>query len=338
MAQTCVYKLQPRGAFHFGERGVGIEETANILHSDTLFAAIVSAWWKMGRDGDALTRQALANPDAPRFRISSAFPYAGEVLFFPAPQTKLGEAKSLKKVRFVSEGALERLQILDKIDAEDELIQHGQVWVTPQERNQIQRDELWSREDESFAPHVAIDRVTSRSNVYYAGRITYARDCGLYFWAEFEDTAYQTLLEAALQFLEHEGLGGRRSTGHGQFTFRRLDRKLPQSADANYWMTLSLYYPRPLERRAHILRDAQYSLILRRGWIDSTETRRFRRKGVWMANEGSLFTGQAIGEVLDLRPDLAKLRLKPEERKPDHPIWRSGLAFPLPIRLAEVGQ
>ena len=31
MGQTAIYKLIPRGAFHFGERGVGVEETADLL-------------------------------------------------------------------------------------------------------------------------------------------------------------------------------------------------------------------------------------------------------------------------------------------------------------------
>ncbi len=35
--------LEPRGAFHLGERGVGYEETSEMVHADTLFGALCSA-------------------------------------------------------------------------------------------------------------------------------------------------------------------------------------------------------------------------------------------------------------------------------------------------------
>jgi len=40
MDRLVAYRLIPRSPFHFGERGIGLEETSILLHSDTLFSAL----------------------------------------------------------------------------------------------------------------------------------------------------------------------------------------------------------------------------------------------------------------------------------------------------------
>ena len=369
MAQTAIYKLIPRSAFHFGERGVGVEETADLLHSDTLFSAIASAW----RAGDEEPDPAAGNnlpsvqPFAsgePPFRISSAFPYAGDVLLFPRPQIPLGVAKGLKRVELVSEGALGLLgqgTVPDEDRAHRELLQGGRIWVTPEERDDIvalmlehapdaktrerlrvrfEQDtrhiKLWSGSGEAPVPHVAVDRINSLSNLFFSGRLQFAPGCGLYFWVEFLDTNYESRLEDALTFLQDEGLGGRRTTGHGQFTFERKDRPLPEIGAANRLMILSLYHPTEAEVKAGVLREAWYKRIPRRGWIYSPDGKNLRRKGLWMLREGAVLScdwkEKVLGDLTDLKPGEESLRqagLPPFV----HPVWRYGYALTLPLRL-----
>jgi len=107
MSRTRRYLLHPRGAFHFGERGVGVEETAELLHSDTLFSAIVSAWRMLGGgDLDLPLIKPFIEGQPPPFRISSALPFAGPITLFPRPVLPLGVEKALKDVRYVSRAAL----------------------------------------------------------------------------------------------------------------------------------------------------------------------------------------------------------------------------------------
>ena len=116
MAAMKLFKLAPRTAFHFGQRGVGMEGTQVFCHADTLFSALCLTLRELEREGSAaLTRLLERFPrqgqpaDSPPFRLTSAFPYAGDVLFFPKPlvpgnlKPAVGQehGKTLKEVQFV---------------------------------------------------------------------------------------------------------------------------------------------------------------------------------------------------------------------------------------------
>ena len=355
-----IYQLQPRGAFHFGERGIGVEETADLLHSDTLFAALVAARRSLGEQPVPPDNHLpsllpfLAGP--PPLRISSALPYAGDVLFFPRPHIPLGRGNAFKQVTLLSEQALRQLCQAGGLTgnetdrAERELIHGRKVWVLPEERESIaqmlltgatnpqQRQQmaaefaqnpaairLWGGSDEPPTPHVAIDRRSSASHLFHTGRLRFAHGCGLSFWAQIDQPNYRPWLEEALTFLQDEGLGGKRSTGHGQFTFTATARTLPLVDAPNAWLTLALYHPHPDELRDGLLHHAWYQRIHRQGWISSPDGRDTRRKGIWMLREGSVLPHDVIGTMEDVRPD----------RGFDHPVWRCGYALNLPLRLEE---
>jgi CRISPR-associated protein Csm4 len=270
------------------------------------------------------------------------------VLLFPRPQVRLGRAKALKKVGFLSEGALRLLARGASPDPERELIQGGSVWVAPEERDAIaallleheqhprrrerleaqfkedpKRIRLWSGKGAPPAPHVAVDRVSSASNLFFAGRLQFAPECGLYFWVDFTDAEYRSHLEAALAFLQDEGIGGRRSTGHGQFTFAAEEHAFPVIEGADAWVTLSLYHPRREEVEQGVLRNARYRRIYRHGWIYSPDGRNLRRKGLWMLSEGAVLPREVLGTMEDLRPEIGFA----------HPVWRYGYALTMPMRL-----
>jgi CRISPR-associated protein Csm4 len=367
MGQTAIYKLKPRGAFHFGERGVGIEATADLLHSDTLFSALASAWRIGVHEPDPALDNSLPVlapfvDEQPPFTISSAFPYVGDVLFFPCPLVAATpRTRVLKQVALVSEGALGLLMQGELPDPQRELLQDGRVWITPDERDRLirplilehtadaderdrlaahfERDlrevKLWSGEKQP-APHVAVDRVNARSNLYFTGRLQFAPGCGLYFWVDFDDPGQRDELEVALDVLQDEGVGGQRSTGHGQFTFERQDRDLPEVADPTGRMTLSLYHPTAAEVSAGILGGASYQRILRSGWIYSPDGMNLRRRSLWMLCEGSILPLDAgasgpPGDVVNLRPEDEALARAGQPPFP-HPVWRYGYAFTLPVR------
>lgn len=352
MSRMRRYRLHPRGAFHFGERGVGVEETAELLHSDTLFAALVSAWRMLGAQAgqDDLSLPLLAPfvERRPPLRISSALPFAGPVQLLPRPLLPLGVEKALKEVRYVSARALALIAQgarLTRERAERELVQGGQVWVLPEERDQIaelllagERGEerratlaaLWAREParmrlwwagDELVPRVSVDRRGAAANLFHTGRLRFAHGCGLAFWAAIDDEGYLAQLEAGLDFLQDEGLGGKRSSGHGQFDWRAADEPLPADEAPNRYLTLSLYTPHPEEYS--LLQSAWYRRILRRGWVFSPEGRNLRRRGVWMLREGSVLAADPLGVMEDVQPEIGFA----------HPIWRYGYALTLPLRL-----
>ncbi len=106
----------PQG-LHVGADGVNLEEAGVDIPSDTLFSALVDIWSRTGGDADLWTRP-FRNGEPP-FLLSSAFPFAGEVRFYPAPvdlqllrppdRSEETVGKPLKRVRFLSEGMLRRV-------------------------------------------------------------------------------------------------------------------------------------------------------------------------------------------------------------------------------------
>lgn len=66
---------------------------------------------------------------------------------------------------------------------------------------------------------------------------------GMYFLAR----GNTEVVEAALRFLQHYGIGGDRTTGKGSFVFESKSFELNEPKDANAVMTLSLFHPSSTE-------------------------------------------------------------------------------------------
>ncbi len=325
MDKIIAYKLKFDTPLHIWSHGVGYEETGEMIHSDTLFSAMMSLWNHFYDDEiPAICR-------TPPFLISSAFPFKGETYFFPRPMVKIimeGEddpkiGKKLKKVKFISKRVFESLLNGNKVDfKESDIFQNGSFWS----------DKAESKDSRVFSvleiPRVRVDRETSASDIFYFSEVIFEKDSGLFFLARFREKEIQPKFEAILRLLGDEGIGGDKRVGKGLFSMendKNFKISFPQKSDA--FITLSLYYPTETEF-GEILDNASYNLVSRRGWLHSPGAMSLRRREVKMFTEGSVFT--AIGKlvygaspcVLEVNPELPRL---------NHNIYRYGFAFDLPI-------
>ncbi len=355
MSATYLYKLAPRTAFHFGLRGVGLEETAAFCPADTLFSALCLTLreWEAGGsealEGWLRRFPPLNDGGPPPLRLSSAFPYAGEVLFFPKPLlpanlpagTRQTQAKTLKKIAFVSEGIFRAWLAQEDLNADvrdEQLLHGGRVWVTEAEVNKLEpfRDKgagpirMWSAQ---MLPRVTVDRMTSRSSVYQAGVVRFRPGAGLFTLVEFLDgdaTAEAARLTTLLKVMGHGGLGGERSSGYGQFD--PVDPVPLGGFDplqTNLFLTLSPYHPTRDEVAAGVLGEgASYDLLTRRGWVGSPEGLSLRRRLVRLLGEGSALRRMdrpSYGDLAEVTPQDEKV-----QEKLGHKVWRYGIAFPVP--------
>lgn len=262
-----VFDLAFRSGLHIGVRGVNLEETGVIVPSDTLFAALVDAYRRAGGDPDAWivhfprrTSAGITEGAAP-FVLTSAFPYAGDVRFFPMPvridglfsREVLDERRKLiKRIRFVSEGLFRRIlagkrldDVLFPADPTDPVtsgvgLQEGTLWLSADEiadlppairpprgrEHALRRQEVYAQQQ---VPRVTVERVGSASDIYHVGRTTFAEGCGLWFgvaWREAEPTlpngaCWREAFRTALGLLADDGLGGERAAGYGAFEVAR---------------------------------------------------------------------------------------------------------------------
>ena len=316
---------------HFGELGIGMEETSERVRSDTLFSAWVITYARLGQDLDTLLKRFQEDKALP-FRLSSTFIYQensgkkSTTYYLPRPKNPpinypigndLDIAKSYKKLEFLP----------------------LELWRKWYQGVGFSKDDLSSLKDRyndcfeiQKQSKVAIDRLTRATNLYHTAFVRYRshenNKSGLYFLIELNDVTLENDLKAALSLLGEEGIGGERSSGAGRFepSWHDLDEQWQKLVKfkGNAQSLISLYWD---DDNLISLDKSSYELQERGGWITSSGTNQRRRK-VMMFAEGSVFTGMPIGKLADVTPYDSK-----GNRLSAHYVYRSGIAVSLPIKI-----
>ena len=148
MGNYSVYRLTFKTQLHLGRASgpaqqsrLGLEKTDIYIRADVLFSAICQTWANF-YDTDSLTafldpyRQETA--ELP-LMLTSAFPFAGQVYFFPRPLIWTHPTKASKRIRFVS------YNIFSDIIAQnpptfktDDVINAEQIWISRKERSEVE--------------------------------------------------------------------------------------------------------------------------------------------------------------------------------------------------------
>lgn len=227
MPKLTLYHLHPNSGFHFGQRGVELERTGTHLPSDSLFSAVMTTAIQAGYEPDPLTdsfpKAEGRSVDEPPFLLTSLFPRAGEVRFYPAlplglmlspaALQRLQQAhrmKEIKKVAYISEVLFETLCSGTKLDdylpdqppqSDDRgiYLQGSSLWLSraeveqlPQAFRQVERGGQVAKALQAATvweidvlPRVTVDRQRNTSNIFHAGRLNFGPDCGFWFGVEW---------------------------------------------------------------------------------------------------------------------------------------------------------
>lgn len=348
MSQYFVFQLWPKSPWHLGEAGVELVEANDRLHADTLYSALCNAWALLGnlnRSGLYQSEAFQFSVDAPPFTLSSAFPvvqgaeaHKGKcVYFWPrplldvepffrlAPEDKQ-QAKILKNCRYVS---TKLWQAFVQGERHSEPMEHrhaAKFWMTAAEAKifdaALPDENFFFAGQETLTPRVALDRITSASNLYHVGRLIFSPNAGLYFLLEGE-TAHAEAVEQALEILQDEGLGGERAYGYGRFAVEEpkgFAESFSHVAGGKYCL-LSLCAPTGDEVHKLLRGDSTYQILKRTGIIQSPERKDIPRQTIRMLAEGSVLDERPIGHVPSVKP---LIRSDPPI---NHPVVRYGKAF-----------
>jgi CRISPR-associated protein Csm4 len=351
-----------RSYAHFGELGIGIEETSDRLRSDTLFSAWIVAYARLfGKDAvEELLQQFVNNAPSPPMRISSTFIYRdkGAIYYLPRPlkfpinypagDGDLKFFKAYKKLNYLplevwqrwyqGEGFTESDRSVLIAETEGKSDKHLNEHLRQAGTFDYKQACKTARE-----PKIAVDRITRATNLYHTGFVQFQWQqngngieslSGLYFLLYFPEHNPQLehKLRAALHLLGEEGIGGERSSGAGRFEVEWLPlpeawQKVVDFSEGNHYNLMSLFWELPLPEE--FLNDASYEIQERGGWITGQQ---LRRKMVRMFAEGSVFRSAPLGKLADVTP--RELIATSGEYKV-HPIYRSGIGLSLPIRVQD---
>lgn len=360
-----IIRMHFHSAVRIGQTGVGIEKTDARLSADTLFAALLT---QLAYRDPALIEPLVAvfprrdgthfTPGDPPFLLSSTFPFAGDVLFFPPPalqataarmaantvSASLSDAKKIKKVEYVSEALFARLlagETLARLSQEKTVrkLQADNVWLTEAEYEKLpdavrRIDVLWA---EQRRPRVGVDRLTQRSNIFHHGEVFFGEGCGLWFAIQWRDPNWtladvpiQTVFQALLDDLAVMGIGQLRSYGLGSFDYDFDPAWTLSFPEPNGWaVSLSRFHPAPEDMARLADPNVSYTLTQIGGRMNANGRTDRERLLVGMMREGAVLnlnTGtanQGVAGCLVNAADPSAAQLS------GHPSWRYGLMFPV---------
>jgi CRISPR-associated protein Csm4 len=350
---------------HFGEAGIGTEETTERVRSDTLFSAWVSLY---GRIFDTPNKPELENllkrfdqtPDQPPFRISSTFiyrytqsvanpkkSYAPQeeriIYYLPRPlqypkgypEDDLAFSKVYRKLNYLPLDIWQRWYQGIGFTPED--AQELTLHVGQETDGALTKAGVFNYGSTFYkhqVPKVSIDRTSHATNFYHTGFVKFIHKenetSGLYFLVHFPtiDLKLENNLYAALELLGEEGLGGERSSGAGRFTATWLDIEDTSEPALKQWREVLQF--KQGNHHALLIRD--------RALLGATARYALKERGGWVVGpqvrrkmvrmfaEGSVFPVKPMGSLADVTPDSFRR---------NHNIYRSGVSLSLPIILED---
>ena len=337
MGTYTVYRLKFKTQLHLGRAtgaaqtgSLGLEKTETYLPSDTLFSAICQTWatfYDTASLTDFLNQYTAENGSLP-FTLTSAFPFADNVYFFPKPITFQTRSKKSKRVQFVSDNIFRDIIAGNPPDFdEDSLINSENVWISAHEKDQLKElmDEnkkvnVWETDTR---PRVTIGARNAGSEIWHVETVQFNTNCGFWFAADFDNDETKHKIETLLRVLGDCGIGGERNAGYGAFDFDTASIEIPDAQGSNQFMTLSPICPKSADELEHLCKgDVAYTLTPSSGWVGATGTVA-RRKQINMFAEGSVLntTDEPVGRLVDLKPNNWA-----------HPVYRYGYAWQVGLK------
>ena len=270
--------------FHTAHFGAGsLDSSKMTFAADRLFSALVLEAKKMGKMEEFVS---IAGQDD--FVLTDAFPYQSGP-FLPKPigfpkfeqpdlTTDVKEvrrqAKMAKKLQFIP---------LDKFDSyvNGTLFKDADHAVT----NIVTKNQ----------PHVD-------GNLFQVSTVRFRDESCLYVIAKESE-----LLNELMTSLQYTGIGGKRSSGYGQFDLTILD--LPDSfknrlTKAHQGPVMTLTTSLPVEKELeYAMETGSYLISKSSGFAFSTETNEnYRKQDLYKFASGSTFSETYTGQIVDVRP------------------------------------
>ena len=288
---------------HFGEDA--LEDSSTHLRADTIFSAMCIEALEIG--GEELLDKLVSFVRNGKLLLSDAFPLIKNEYYLPKPiysvQAETEHDSSAKKV-------FKKLSYIpfDKVDE-----------YTKGEFNENTVDGIVKKLSELGESYVHTKGAVSYEKdtlPYHVGVYTFKKDAGLYIVVG-GDSDSMLLMRELFTSLSYAGIGGRRSSGLGRFSY--TVENLPENHVASLtsefpaYMTLSLSLPKKNEIES-VINDSNstYALIRRSGFVYSGtySNEPLRKKDFYALASGSIVRNKYCGDVFDV------------SNKGAHPVYR----------------
>lgn len=303
--KTFIAKVKFNTGIHIGETSTLLTKVDNLVHSDTLFSAIINIYSLIfGLEKTNKLLEKIINENY--LKISSMFYFHKDILLIPKPfgininTENIQDYKKIKKTKFIP------------ID----LIYKSNLNLTTQELDKIYHiNKSLYFEDER--PRVSIDRIRNTSNIYYISYYYLPSDVGMWFFIQVHPEI-QNEIFTAIRILGDEGIGGEKTYGFGMFQVSFQEYSIPSFDNQSFYLNLSL--TNPLEEELESI--LYYSIKTRKGYMYSPYVSGVTQPEVNVIEEGSVFKKELRGRILDVTP----------KNFNKHKIYKYFRSFCIPIK------
>ena len=306
-----LYKMKFNTSVHIGQKS--LSDSSYSVCSDTFFSALCS---EAARRGQEYLDELVDKARESHIKISDMFPYIEEKYMLPKPYITVDRKQESDSS--VIRKAYKALKFVPMDDFDDYL--KGDFDV----QSAVSMSKLGVP---SLKISASVRNGEGETKPYEVGVFTFNPDCGLYFILGFEDETSENLVSMLMEQLSLSGIGGKRSSGYGRFSYEKKDPtpwlidKLEETGTT--LMTLNTSIPQDQEIES-VLGGSHYSLIKRCGFVasgsyaDSWQ----RKKDIIMFKAGSCFNNTYLGDVYDVSTNAGR-----------HPVYRYGKPFFMRVSL-----
>jgi CRISPR type III-A-associated RAMP protein Csm4 len=349
MPSALLIRLRPSGPWRSGPGEGARDRVDSLYRSDRLYSAVCHSLDRLGQLEQWL--EASAGSAQPAAVLSSLFPFQGDTLFAPPPETVWPPAPSslrspspvfLTRVRwraakFVPLAVIEALLTGAPV--------HADQWIADADSGcLLRRDRPQSSPfRHAVRSHAAVDRISGASfESQRLACVEFEPGAGLWgvvvFTSREAAARWRAPLESAFRLLGDSGFGGHRSSGWGQapdpemiagdfpaLLLPRLARLSTSNGHLSplHWL-LSLYSPGAADDVDWT--EGKYSLLVRGGRVESRAGSGALKKPARMVSEGSVLSASRIlGRAVNVAPDDFP-----------HPVYRAGFALALQLPVIQV--
>lgn len=298
----AIYKLKFTAPVHFGKSLLTDSEFT--LCSDTIFAALCMEAVRMGDD---LLKELVSGARSNAIQLSDAFPYIGDKLFIPKPHVFVEHSQDENSS--IIKKAYKKLKYITIDDFESYL--SGSFDVL----NAVQMSELGVS---ALKVSASIRNDEGETKPYEVGTYSFYEGCGLYLIVGYSNDNIKSLIDSLMDQLQHSGLGGKRSSGYGRFTYEVIEVNAwlisRLNCEAEKYMLLNTALPKENELE-DVMKNANYGLVKRSGFVASSNYSDTwqRKKDLIMFKSGSCFDRKFEGDVYDVSANMG-----------NHPVFRYG--------------
>jgi len=282
-----IFRLSFLNGVHFGEGS--LNESGISFMADTLFSAMCMEALKMGNDKLELLISNFKNGDT---LISDAFPYIDDKYYIPKPNIRIRSDNNSNSVI---------KKMYKKTEYIDSALIDSFVEGNYPEEFLGGLSKLGKKDTRTM---VSI-RGNEKTEPFRVGVFSFDKTAGLYFIVGYTNYDNLVLISELMDSLEMSGIGGKRSSGLGRFTYLTVD--LPEymlhriNDDRSVNMLLSLALPSE-EELSGVMVNSNYTLIKRSGFIASEtyadELR--KKKDIFVFKAGSCFEKTFTGDIYDV--------------------------------------